>query len=124
VLCVFLFTTPQSHSPLVLSLDILHCLPRAAGVPLESALNLASRMSQTSEWDMSYTCEWDLLHIVSSRVPRMNIYIYIYICIDMCIYICIYIDMCHTSEWDMSFTCEWDLPHIQFESRSAYENIA
>jgi len=39
VLCVFLFFTPQSHSPLLLSLDILHCLPRAVGVPLESALN-------------------------------------------------------------------------------------
>ena len=30
---------------LVLSLDILHCLPRAVGVLLESALNLVSRMS-------------------------------------------------------------------------------
>jgi len=43
-----LFFTPQSHSPLVLSLDILHCLPRAVGVPLESALNLVSRMSHVT----------------------------------------------------------------------------
>jgi len=38
VFCVFLF----SSCPF---LDILHCLPRAVGVPLESALNLVSRMS-------------------------------------------------------------------------------
>ena len=43
VMCVFVFYSLSfSSCPL---LDILHCLPRAAGVPLESALNVASRMS-------------------------------------------------------------------------------
>jgi len=56
VLCVFLFFTPQSHSPLVLSLDIMHCLPRAVGVPLESALNLVSRMSPCGAYDTHLLC--------------------------------------------------------------------
>ena len=43
VMCVFVFYSLSfSSCPF---LDILHCLPRAAGVPLESALNLASLMS-------------------------------------------------------------------------------
>jgi len=32
-------------------LDILHCLPRAVGVPLESALNLVSPMSPCGAHD-------------------------------------------------------------------------
>ena len=32
-------------------LDILHCLPRAVGVPLESAINLVSRMSPCGAHD-------------------------------------------------------------------------
>jgi len=54
VLCVFLFSTPASHSPPVLFWDILHCLPRAVGVPLESALNLVSRMSPCGAYDTHY----------------------------------------------------------------------
>jgi len=44
VLCVFVLYSRVSLSSCPF-LDILHCLPRAAGVPLESALNLVSRMS-------------------------------------------------------------------------------
>jgi len=44
VMCVFVL-----YSSLLLFscpfLDILHCLPRTVGVPLESALNLVGRMS-------------------------------------------------------------------------------
>jgi len=46
-----LFFTPQSYSPLVFSLDILHCLLRAVGVPLESGINLVSRMSPCGAYD-------------------------------------------------------------------------
>jgi len=35
-------------------LDILHCLPRTVGVPLESALNLVSRMSPCGAYDTHY----------------------------------------------------------------------
>ena len=55
-LCVFWFSTSQSHSPLVLSLDILHCLPRAVGVPVESALNLVSPMSPCGAHDTHACC--------------------------------------------------------------------
>ena len=44
VLCVFVLYSRVSLSSCSFS-DILHCLPRAAGVPLESALNLVSPMS-------------------------------------------------------------------------------
>ena len=37
-------------------LDILHCLPRAVGVPLESALNLVSRMSPCGAHDTHACC--------------------------------------------------------------------
>ena len=43
VLCVFVFYSLSF--PSCPFLDILRCLPRVEGVPLESALNLASRMS-------------------------------------------------------------------------------
>jgi len=36
-------------------LDILHCLPRAVGVPLESALNLVSPMSPCGAHDTHET---------------------------------------------------------------------
>ena len=44
VLCVFVLYSCVSLSSCPF-LDILHCLPRAVGVPLESALNVVSRMS-------------------------------------------------------------------------------
>ena len=37
-------------------LDILHCLPRAVGVPVESALNLVSRMSPCGPHDTHACC--------------------------------------------------------------------
>jgi len=43
VLCDFVLDSCVSLSSCPF-LDILHCLPRAVGVPLESALNLVSRM--------------------------------------------------------------------------------
>jgi len=44
VLCSFVLYSRVSLSSCPF-LDILHCLPRAVGVPLESALNFVSRMS-------------------------------------------------------------------------------
>ena len=44
VLCVFVLYSCVSLSSCPF-LDILHCLSRAVGVPLESALNLVSPMS-------------------------------------------------------------------------------
>ena len=44
VMCVFVLYSHVSLSSCPF-LDILHCLPRAVGVPLESALNLVSRRS-------------------------------------------------------------------------------
>ena len=55
VLCVFVL-----YSRVLLSscpfLDILHCLPRAVGVPLESALNLVSCMSPCGAHDTHACC--------------------------------------------------------------------
>jgi len=50
VLCDFVFYSRVSLSSCPF-LDILHCLPRAVGVPLESALNLVSRMSTCGAHD-------------------------------------------------------------------------
>jgi len=50
VMCVFVLYSPVSLSSCPF-LDILHCLPRAVGVPLESALNLVSRMSTCGAYD-------------------------------------------------------------------------
>jgi len=47
VLCVFVLYSRVSLSSCPFK-DILHCLPRAVGVPLESALKLVSPMSP---WD-------------------------------------------------------------------------
>jgi len=46
-LCIFYFYDLLCSPPALPSsfLDALHCLPRAVGVPLESALKLVSRMS-------------------------------------------------------------------------------
>jgi len=49
-LCVFVLYSPVSLSSCPF-LDILHCLPRAVGVPLESALNLVSCMSPCGAYD-------------------------------------------------------------------------
>jgi len=50
VLCVLVLYSRVSLSSCPF-LDILHCLPRAVGVPLESALNLVSRMSPCGAHD-------------------------------------------------------------------------
>ena len=50
VLYVFPLYSRVSLSPYPF-VDILHCLPRAVGVPLESALNLVSRMSPCGAHD-------------------------------------------------------------------------
>ena len=52
-------------------LDILHCLPRAVGVPLESALNLVSRMSVQSDGECVCVCECA--------------------CVCMCACVCVYV---------------------------------
>ena len=50
VLRVYVLYSRVSLSPCPFS-DILHCLPRAVGVPLESALNLVSPMSPCGAHD-------------------------------------------------------------------------
>jgi len=50
ILCVFVLYSRVSLSSCPF-LDVLHCLPRAVGVPLESALNLVSRMSPCGAHD-------------------------------------------------------------------------
>jgi len=64
VFCVFLFSTPASHSPLVLfGHSALH--PRAVGVPLESALNLVSPMSPCGAHDARHVdvCHTDMWNV-------------------------------------------------------------
>ena len=53
VTCVFVLYSRVSLSSCSF-LDILHYLPRAVGVPLESALNLVSRMSPCGAYDTHY----------------------------------------------------------------------
>ena len=55
VMCVFVLYSPVSLSSCTF-LDILHCLLRAVGVPLESALNLVSRMSPCGAHDTHLLC--------------------------------------------------------------------
>ena len=55
-LCVFVLYSPVSLSSCPF-LDILHCLLRAVGVPLESALNLVSPMSLCGAHDTHACCE-------------------------------------------------------------------
>ena len=55
VLCVFVLYSRVSLSSCPF-LDILNCLPRAVGVPLESALNLVSRMSPCGAHDTHACC--------------------------------------------------------------------
>ena len=59
VLCVSVLYSRVSLSSCPF-LDILHCLPRAVGVPLESALNLVNRMSpsvaRATEWRRLVGC--------------------------------------------------------------------
>jgi len=54
-MCVFFLYSPVSLSSCTF-LDILHCLLRAVGVPLESALNLVSRMSPCGAHDTHLLC--------------------------------------------------------------------
>ena len=55
VLCGFVLYSRVSLSSCPF-FDILHCLPRAVGVPLESALNLVSRMSPCGAHDTHACC--------------------------------------------------------------------
>jgi len=54
VMCVLVLYSPVSLSSCPF-LDVLHCLPRTVGVPLESALNLVNRMSPCGT-DDTHTC--------------------------------------------------------------------
>ena len=55
--CSVCFCSLLPRLTLLLScLDILHCLPRAVGVPLESALNLVSPMSPCGAHDTHACC--------------------------------------------------------------------
>ena len=55
VLCDFVLDSRISLSSCPF-LDILHCLPRAVGVPLESVLNLVSRMCPCGAHDTHACC--------------------------------------------------------------------
>jgi len=70
VLCDFVLYSRVSLSSCPF-LDILHCLPRVAGAPLESALNLVSPMSPCGAYDthshsqtriFSVIHMWDVTH--------------------------------------------------------------
>jgi len=83
VTCVFILYSPLSLSSCPF-LDILHCLPRAVGVPLESALNLVGCMSSCGThapfdessifiWINNYTRTRTLTH------TYLSIYIYVFL---------------------------------------------
>ena len=67
VLCDFVLYSRVSLSSCPF-LDILHCLPCAVGVPLESALNLVSRMSHTCVTLMSHMCVTLMNHMFIGKV--------------------------------------------------------
>ena len=52
-------------------LDILHCLPRAVGVPLESALNLVSPMSPCGAHDTHACCARSNDHLLFVMIELM-----------------------------------------------------
>jgi len=67
VLCVFVLYSRVSLSSCPFS-DILHCLPRAVGVALESALNLVSPMSPCG-------------------TVYIRVYTYVHVCVCLNVYI-------------------------------------
>jgi len=76
VLCVFVLYSRVSLSSCPF-LDIMHCLTRAVGVPLESALNLVSHMSPCGAYDTRYavlgvtiTCSIGYNRADDSNIPR------------------------------------------------------
>ena len=92
VMCVFVLYSHVSLSSCPF-LDILHCLPRAVGVPLESALNLVSRMSPCGAYDTHYAvlrvtitcsigynitslliCTWSRLICIRSLLAGSSVY--------------------------------------------------
>ena len=98
VFCVFLFVL----LPLVLLLsflEILHCLPRAVGVPLESALNLVSRMRPCGAYD-THACPAQSNEVSSIFTPRSRGYsqgilvIPRYWCVLQCVAVCCSVLQC------------------------------
>ena len=74
--CSVCFCSLLPRLTLLLSfLDILHCLPRAVGVPLESALNLVSPMSPCGAHDTVIRCDC-VTHVTAMRFHN---YIFIYV---------------------------------------------
>ena len=69
VLCDFVLYSPVSLSSCPF-LNILHCLPRTVGVPLESALNLVSRMSPCQLHDAHACCARSNDHLVYASVSH------------------------------------------------------
>jgi len=69
--------------PLLSFSDVLHCLPRAVGAPLETALNLVSRMGPCGAraiyfiYIYIYTCIY--IYIYRYKYTYIHIYIYMYI---------------------------------------------
>jgi len=74
--CSVCFCSLLPRLTLLLSLlDILHCLPRAVGVPLESVLKLVSRISPCGAYDTHYavlrvtiTCSIEIATCISSEL--------------------------------------------------------
>jgi len=84
--CYLFFLVLRSLLALLLSfLDVLHCLPRAVGIPLEAALNHVSRMCLVEHMLITLLCSEYFFDV--SR-PHTYEYIYIYISIQVCIHTC------------------------------------
>jgi len=74
-------------------LDILHCLPSAVGVPLESALNLVSPMSPCWAHD-THACCARIIYLnkkMNTYIKHISIYTYIYVFIYIHVYIYMYV---------------------------------
>ena len=71
VMCLFNLYSPPSLSSCLFK-DILHCFPRAVGVPLESALNVVSRMSPCGAHDTHACCARSNDHLLYLRNNARN----------------------------------------------------
>ena len=103
VLCDFVLYSRVSLSSCPF-LDILHCLPRAVGVPLESALNLVIRMSPCGAHEMRI--------FMCISICEMRIFVFskcemrIFMCISTCEMRIFVFSMCEMRIFMCISTCE------------------